>query len=108
MQQEHRGLTVPTEQLDQFPPEQILWQNCGGTYAACLMREEHTQPYKNNLQQLAYIQKSYRTGAVISRFLLCAREDGELYDFYKTFVEVFPKERDGQAEPQYSIFLKEN
>lgn len=109
LQQEHRGLTVPAEQLDQFPPEQILWQNCGGTYAACLMREEHTQPYKNNLQQqLAYIQKSYRTGAVISRFLLCAREDGELYDFYKTFVEVFPKEWDGQAESQYSIFLKEN
>ena len=109
LQQEHRGLTVPAEQLDQFPSEQILWQNHSGTYAACLMREEHTQPYKNNLQQqLAHIQKSYRTGAVISRFLLCAREDGELYDFYKTFVEVFPKEWDGQAESQYSIFLKEN
>lgn len=25
LQQEHRGLTVPAEQLDQFPPEQILW-----------------------------------------------------------------------------------
>lgn len=111
LHQERQGLTVPAGQLSQFPPEQILWRNGGGTYAVCLMREEHTAPYKNNLQeQLAHIRKSYRTGTIISRFLLCAREDGVLYDFYKTFVEVFPRQQDGQADPaeNHSVFIKEN
>ena len=55
------------------------------------MREEVTAGFPNDLvEHLAYIQKSHRTGAIISRFLLCARENGKIYDFYKTFVELQP------------------
>ena len=39
-------------------------------------------------QLLSQIQKTYRTGFIISRFLLRAKENGKLYDFYKTFVEI--------------------
>lgn len=102
LQQEHRGLTVPAEQLDQFPPEQILWQDRGGTYAACLMREEHTQPYKNNLQQqLAHIQKSYRTGAVISRFCCVP---GKM-ESYTTFIRLLWRSspRSGTGRQSHNI-----
>ena len=37
---------------------------------------------------LLNIQKTHKTGAMISRFLLCAQEDGKVYDFYRTFVEI--------------------
>lgn len=60
------------------------------------------------------MEKTFQIGEIARFFDLAPstlrywEECGILYDFYKTFVEVFPKERDGQAEPQYSIFLKEN
>ena len=51
-----------------------------------------TEGFPNNLHEhLSRIQKSYRTGAIISRFLLCAQENGKTYDFYKTFVEIIWK-----------------
>jgi hypothetical protein len=55
------------------------------------MKEEVAADFPNDLaEHLRYIQKSHRTGAIISRFLLCAQEDGKTYDFYKTFVEILP------------------
>lgn len=88
---EQRGLTIPTEQLPLFSKEEILWQKNNHTYITCLMKEEITEGYPNNLDELlTHIQKNYRTGSVISRFLLCAQENGKLYDFYKTFVEIIP------------------
>ncbi|HCX64228.1 MAG TPA: transcriptional regulator, partial [Eubacteriaceae bacterium] len=54
-------------------------------------REEVTAGFPNDLaEHVAHIQKSYRTGAIISRFLLCAQENGKISDFYKTFVEILP------------------
>lgn len=89
LQQEQRGLTILTQQIDQFPPAQILWRKNSSTYIVCLLKEEITEEFPNDLNEhLAYIQHFYRTGAVISRFLLCAQEDGKVYDFYKTFVEI--------------------
>lgn len=88
---ERRGLTVPAEQLSLFPKSEILWEKNNHTYIACLMKEEVTEGFPNNLHELlAHLQKAYRTGYIISRFLLCAQEDGKLYDFYKTFVEIIP------------------
>ena len=53
------------------------------------MKEEITEGFPNDLQrQLQMIQQKYQTGAIISRFLVCAQEEGKIYDFYKTFVEI--------------------
>ena len=34
------------------------------------------------------LAKQVLVKAIISRFLLCAQENGKTYDFYKTFVEI--------------------
>lgn len=53
------------------------------------MKEEISPGYPNNLSEhLAAVQKEYRTGYVISRFLACAQENGNTYDFYKTYIEI--------------------
>lgn len=86
---EHRGLTIPPDQAASFPPDQILWQKKGNLYAVFLMKEEVNDGFPNDLQQkLEEVQKTYRTGSIISRFLLCGHENGKTYDFYKTFVEI--------------------
>lgn len=88
---EQRGITIPIEMSSSFPKSSILWQKQSTRYITFLMKEEVTDDYPNDLSEhLAYIQKTYRTGAIISRFLLCAQENGKTYDFYKTFVEILP------------------
>lgn len=58
-------------------------------YIAFLMKEEIADGFPNDLQEhLLHIRSGHKTGAMISRFLLGAREDGKVYDFYKTFVEI--------------------
>ena len=87
--QEQRGLTIPAETSPLFPKSSILWQKKVNRYVTFLLREEVTAGFPNNLyEHLSHIQESYRTGAIISRFLLCAQENGKIYDFYKTFVEI--------------------
>ena len=82
-------MTIPSEQRSLFPDTQVLWEKSRHRYVACLMKEEVTEGFPNNLSQLlSQIQKTYRTGFIISRFLLRAKENGKLYDFYKTFVEI--------------------
>ena len=82
-------MTIPSEQRSLFPDTQVLWEKSRHRYIACLMKEEVTEGFPNNLSQLlSQIQKTYRTGFIISRFLLRAKENGKLYDFYKTFVEI--------------------
>ena len=89
--QERRGLTVSAGMCSSFPKSSILWQKQSIRYVTFLMREEVTAGFPNDLaKHLAHIQKSHCTGAIISRFLLCARENGKIYDFYKTFVEILP------------------
>lgn len=89
LEKERRGLTVPADHG--FPPSQILWQKSGGVYLAFLMKEEVSEGFPNDLAfHLGQIQKTCQTGAVISRFLLCAQENGTVYDFYKTYVEILP------------------
>lgn len=89
IQEETRGLTILPEQLTLFDDSQILWKKRSNNYIACLMKEEVTKGYPNNLAELlSHIQKTHRTGHIISRFLLRAEENGKLYDFYKTFVEI--------------------
>ena len=87
--QGQRGLTIPAEMSSLFPKSSILWQKKVYRYVTFLLREEVTAGFPNNLyEHLSHIQESYRTGAIISRFLLCAQENGKIYDFYKTFVEI--------------------
>lgn len=87
---EHRGLTVPRVQRPDIPSDQILWEHSADSrYVACLMQESVPDDYRSNLPELlSHIQKSHRTGTIISRFLLHAAENGVVYDFYQTFVEI--------------------
>ncbi|MBS6396051.1 MAG: MerR family transcriptional regulator [Clostridiales bacterium] len=88
---EQRGLTVSGEESDLIPDEKKLWKKGKSKYVTCLMKEEITDGYPNNLEELVeQVQKTYKTGYIISRFLLCAQEDGKLYDFYKTYIEILP------------------
>ena len=87
---EHRGLTVPRAQRFAIPSDQILWERSADSrYIACLVQESVPDDYRSNLPELlSHIQKSHRTGTIISRFLLRAAENGVVYDFYQTFVEI--------------------
>lgn len=88
-EKEQRGLTISAGLKAQFSNAQILWEKQGNRYITFLMKEEITDGFPNDLQKhLLYIQSSHKTGVMISRFLLCAQEDGKAYDFYKTFVEI--------------------
>lgn len=89
LEKEQRGLTVPADLAGQFPDSQILWKKQSNKYIAFLMKEEIADGFPNDLQKhLLHIQSRHKTGAIISRFLLCAQEEGKVYDFYKTFVEI--------------------
>ncbi len=89
--QKQRGITVSADMSSSFPESSILWQKQSARYITFLMKEEVTTGFPNDLpEHLARIQETYRTGAIISRFLLCAQENGKTYDFYKTFVEILP------------------
>lgn len=89
--QEQRGITVSADMSSSFPESSILWQKQSARHITFLMKEEVTTGFPNDLpEHLARIQETYRTGAIISRFLLCAQENGKTYDFYKTFVEILP------------------
>ena len=90
MQQEQRGLTVLPDAGNIFDESHVIWRKHGGRYVTFLMKEEVAENYPNDLQKhIEYLQQHYKTGDVISRFLLCAQEDGKVYDFYKTFVEIY-------------------
>lgn len=91
MQLEQRGITIVKSDLSvELLKEQIIWEKKNNNrYITFLMKEEITEGFPNDLQrQLRIIQQKYQTGAVISRFLVCAQEEGKIYDFYKTFVEI--------------------
>lgn len=88
-EKEHRGLTIPSDLQEQFSDSQILWKKQSNRYIAFLMKEEIADGFPNDLQEhLLHIRSGHKTGAMISRFLLCAQENGKVYDFYKTFVEI--------------------
>lgn len=87
--EERRGLAILRNQGCLIPEGQILWKKTGTQYVACLLKEEITDGFPNNLPQLLKkVQSEYHTGYIISRFLLCAQEGGKLYDFYKTYIEI--------------------
>ena len=90
LEKEQRGLTIPADLAGQFPDSQILWKKQSSRYLSFLMKEEIADGFPNDLQKhLLYLQRGHKTGSMISRFLFCAKEDGKVYDFYKTFVEIF-------------------
>lgn len=86
---EQRGLTITTEQINAFSSHPKLWVKNHSTYVSCLMKENVSENFTNNLPELlAHVQRKYKTGYIISRFLLRAREENSLFDFYKTFIEI--------------------
>lgn len=86
---ERRGLSITLAQKNQEGYGQTLWENHGGRYMVCLMREKIAPGFPNDLaNHLALVQAQYDTGAVISRFLTCAQENGKSYDFYQTYIEL--------------------
>lgn len=73
---ELRGLTIPSEQRSLFPITQVLWEKSRHRYIACLMKEEVTEGFPNNLSQLlSQIQKTYHTGFYNQPILLRAKEN---------------------------------
>ena len=90
MQKEQRGITVVKSELSaELQKSQIIWEKTSGRYITFLMKEEIADGFPNDLpEHLRLIQQTHQTGAVISRFLVCAQEEGKIYDFYKTFVEI--------------------
>lgn len=86
LSRERRGLTVAPAAAEYA---KVLWRHGGGRYVAGLMREEVRPGYPNDLPALLRaVQRRYQTGAVISRFLTRARENGTVFDFYKTYIEI--------------------
>ena len=89
IQEERRGLTVDAKQISQYALQDIIWTKRNNRYIVCLMKEEVTEGYPNNLGEILHtLQKKYNTGYIISRFLLCAKENDKTYDFYKTYIEI--------------------
>ena len=87
LSRERRGLTVAPAAAAEYA--EGLWRHGGGRYVAGLMREEVRPGYPNDLPALLRaVQRRYQTGAVISRFLTRARENGTVFDFYKTYIEI--------------------
>lgn len=87
LSRERRGLTVAPAAAAEYA--EVLWRHGGGRYVAGLMREEVRPGYPNDLPALLRaVQSRYQTGAVISRFLTRARENGTVFDFYKTYIEI--------------------
>lgn len=89
LQAERRGLTIPATEGMQISDRDILWEKGTNPYISCLMRERVKEGYPNNLPELlTKVQKEHDTGYVISRFLLRGQEDGEIMDYYKTYIEI--------------------
>lgn len=87
LEEEKRGITVLKSNV--LNKNDIIWENNNRRYAVCLMKEEVNEDYPNNINiLLSKVQKKYETGYIISRFLTSAMEDGILYDFYKTYIEI--------------------
>ncbi len=82
-----RGLCISKDCA--FDTTALLWQKKSNRYIVCLMRQKMTPDYSNNLALLLEeVQKTYKTGIILSRFLLQAQENGTVYDFYKTYIEI--------------------
>ncbi len=53
-------------------------------------RVQHTQTLPQERRGLTISAEMCSAFPESSRFLLCAQENGKIYDFYKTFVEILP------------------
>lgn len=78
LSQEQRGLTIDKNDADQYSEEEIIWKKQGKRQMTFLMREEISEGFPNDLKEHL---------AVISRCLLCAKENGKVYDFYKRLLK---------------------
>ena len=80
MEEEHRGLSITFQQRNQEQCQETLWEKQAGKCIVCLMKEEITTDFPNDLLvHLAKVQEKYETGYVISRFLTCASSKVRTY-----------------------------
>lgn len=81
-----RGLCISNCAVE---PSALLWRKKSNRYIVCLMKQKMMPDYSNDLALLLKeVQKTHQTGIILSRFLLQAQENGVLYDFYKTYIEI--------------------
>ncbi|MGB6129153.1 MAG: MerR family transcriptional regulator [Psychrilyobacter sp.] len=83
---EIRGLSVEKE----FEDKNILWEKEKNIkFISFLVKEYVDLNYKNNIKKdVKEIQKKYKTGVILSKFLISAVEDDKLIDFFKAYVEI--------------------
>lgn len=83
-----RGLTVSKSKITSR--DEIIWKNCNKSkFVTVLMKESINENYSNNLNEiLSVVGQKFKTGYIISRFLVTATENNKLYDFYKTYIEI--------------------
>ena len=59
IQEERRGLTVDAKQISQYALQDIIWTKRNNRYIVCLMKEEVTEGYPNNLGEILHtLQKN--------------------------------------------------
>ena len=86
-----------------LPPdsgEGPLWTRPeGGTFLTFLIRELVHHDYRSDVEEkLAVVQRRYRTGKLLAQYLLTAMEGGELTDYLKAYVEVWPLDSPGMED----------
>jgi DNA-binding transcriptional MerR regulator len=90
IEHEFRGIAVPSSDWEGHFKSQILWKKNSHKYIRCLMKEEIIESFPNNIQEhLNIIQRNFKTGYIINRFLICGQENNKVYDYYEMFVEIF-------------------
>ncbi len=68
----------------------MLWRKKSpAKFLTFLIREKVFEDYRSDVRDtLAQIQKKYRTGVLLSQYLLTAGEDGKRTDYLKGYVEI--------------------
>lgn len=85
---ETRGIISNTSKTSDSP----LWKKTANTqFISFLIREKVENDYESDLaSSLEMIQCDYHTGCLLAQYLMTATENGEVVDYLKAYLEVFP------------------
>lgn len=85
---ETRGIIA----LPEYPEHTLLWKKRPDTvFLTFLIRELAEEGYQSDVEHtLSLIRREYRTGTLLSQYLITARENGRQVDYLKGYLEVFP------------------
>lgn len=84
--EEIRGIAVKKSYKD----KNVLWEKkYGQKFITFLVKEFVNLNYTNDIEtSIKEIQKKYKTGLILSKFLVTAVEENELIDYFKAYVEI--------------------